>query len=267
MGWNAVGSGQQYQGTGQDPSRCPRIPARYVIASLLTVSAGLTAAGLVVATSQPATPATVVLQIAHSADDAARAAWRTQPVDKIFPPTVGHSGDDYVRLGVALPSGCGVLPAAFTAALAAAAPGTRCVDVLRATYVDSTQTVLATVGIVVVDGTAKARDQVWRQWTPDSDAKNAALMPSVLPVPGTVAAGFADAQRVTWASQSSENGTSVVYAVTAFADGRPGSTRAQLAAGSGRALAGDSPPVEAAVDLSGDLGKILKDLQAVRTSS
>jgi hypothetical protein len=159
-------------------------------------------------------------------------------------------GDKYVRLGTASPAGCDVLPQSFRTALATAAPATRCVAVLRATYTDTTRTVLATVGIVVIGGTASARDQVWRQWTPDSDAKKPDLMPDVFPVAGTPAAKFANAQRIVWNSEATADGAYLTYVVTGFADGRAGSTTEQITSGGGRALLADSPPVQAAVDLT-----------------
>ena len=185
----------------------------------------------------------------EQADQAVRALWRTKTVEQVFPSTVAV-GSQYVRLGVAGAAGCDVLPKAFVTELGQAAPGTSCVKVLRATYTDVTQTVFATVGVVVVGGDAPARDKVWRQWTPDSDSRRPDLMPDVFAVPGTVAAGFSDRQRVVWNSQASHDGSYLVYVVSGFADGRAGSTDAQVRAGSGKALVADSPPVQAASGLS-----------------
>jgi hypothetical protein len=91
---------------------------------------------------------------------------------------------------------------------------------------------------------------VWRQWTPDSDSRRPELMPGVFAVPNTTAAGLADSQRIVWNSQASNDGSYLVYVVSAFADGRAGSTDAQLIAASGKALVADSPPVQAASGLS-----------------
>jgi hypothetical protein len=227
------------------------MPERYWVGALASVVVGAAVAvGAVLATSgsaQAVKPA--VVPPSQPADESVRALWRTKPVEQVFPETV-TLGSQYVRLGVTGAAGCGVLPKGFVSELAADAPGTSCVRVLRATYADVTQTVFATVGVVVVGGEASARDQVWRQWSPDADAKRPELMPDVFPVPGTVAAGFADHQRVVWNSQASNDGSYLVYVVTGFADGRPGSTEAQLRAGSGKALVADSPPVQAASGLS-----------------
>ena len=227
------------------------MPERYWWGAVLSIAVGAAVAvGAVAATSSSAhavKPA--VVPPAQQADEAVRALWRTKPVEQVFPATV-TLGSKYVRLGIAPAAGCEVLPKAFVDELAADAPGTSCVKVLRATYTDVTQTVFATVGVVVVGGDVSARDKVWRQWTPDAASKRPELMPDVLAVPGTVAAGFADTQRVVWNSQASNDGSYLIYVVSAFADGRAGSTDAQLRTGAGKALVADSPPVQAASGLS-----------------
>jgi hypothetical protein len=228
----------------------PRMPRRdkFAATAALGVGIALAAASLVAASgsaAKPKPPTAAQLQ-----DETARAAWRTMPIDVLFPPTLDRpGGEQYFRLGLADPAGCDVLPAAFVAELAKTAPGTTCDRVLRATYADSTQTVVATVGVVVVGGTPAQRDQVWRGWTPDSDSHNADLMPGVFAVPDSVAAKFTDAQRVSWNSQTSSDGSFLVYAVSGFLDGRAGSKPADLKSGVTKVLAGDSPPVQAAVDL------------------
>lgn len=228
----------------------PRMPRRDKVAATAALGVGiaLAAANIVAASGSPAKPKPPTA--AQLQDETARAAWRTMPVDSLFPPTLDRpGGEQYIRLGVADPAGCDVLPAAFVAALAKDAPGTTCDRVLRATYADSTQTVVATVGVVVVGGTAAQRDQVWRGWTPDSDSRDADLMPSTFAVPDSVAAQFTDAQRISWNSQTSSDGSFLVYAVSGFLDGRAGSKPADLRSGVTKVLAGDSPPVQAAVDL------------------
>jgi hypothetical protein len=248
----------QYTPLPPPPPRL-RIPKRYVLGAALTMTVGIAVAVTSVATTQghagkPVPPTVTALQ-----DEAARAVWRNAPVDTVLPPSVAsRGGENYLRLGIAEAASCDTLPAEFTAELASDAPGTNCVKVLRATYTDATQTVLTTVGVVVIGGTPAARDKVWRQWTPDSDAKRPGMMPSVYPVPGTVAAKLDDSQRVVWGSQTSADGSFLVYAVAAFADGRAGSTPDQIQHASGRALAADSPPVQAIVDLPDAFVKLLK---------
>lgn len=224
---------------------------RYWWGAVLSIAVGAAvAAGAVLATSgsaQAAKPA--VVTPAQRADEAARALWRTKPVEQVFPATV-TLGSQYVRLGIADAASCAVLPQDFLHALASEAPGTSCVKVLRATYTDITQTVFATVGVVVIGGDGAARDKVWRQWTPDSASRQPGTMPDVVPVPRTVAAGLTDSQRVAWDSQASNDGSYLVYVVSAFADGRPGATDTELRTGVGKAVVADSPPVQAASGLS-----------------
>jgi hypothetical protein len=227
------------------------MPERYWWGAVLSIAVGAAVAATAVVTTSGSAHSVqpVVVSSEQQADQAVRALWRTKPVEQVFPATV-TLGSQYVRLGIAGAAGCDVLPKPFVAGLAEDAPGTSCVKVLRATYTDVTQTVFATVGIVVIDGAPAARDRVWRQWTPDSASKRPELMPDVFPVPGTVAVNFANTQRIAWDSQASNDGSYLVYAVTAFADGRTGSTDAQMRAGSGKALVADSPPVQAASGLS-----------------
>ncbi|MEY9931868.1 hypothetical protein ABH926_006517 [Catenulispora sp. GP43] len=227
------------------------MPERYWWGAVLSIAVGAAmAVTAVLATSGSTKTATpVAVSPAQQADQAQRAMWRTKPVDQVFPATV-TLGSQYVRLGIADAAGCQVLPQDFLLELATDAPGTSCVKVLRATYTDITQTVFATVGVVVIGGDASARDKVWRQWTPDSAAKQPDTMPDVIPVPHTVAAGLTDTQRVAWDSQASNDGSYVVYVVSAFGDGRVGSNDSELRTGLGKALVADSPPVQAASGLS-----------------
>lgn len=135
---------------------------------------------------------------------------------------------------------------------------------LTATYVDRTQTVTATVGIVVISGTTADRLRLVQVW--NADAAKGSMMPHVYPVPGTVAAGFGDAQRVTWQSQISLDGTYVAYAVTGFTDGRAGPGAAALAAGSGSSLSSSSPAVQVAGDLPAAILSLLTSkLQAAQS--
>jgi hypothetical protein len=187
-------------------------------------------------------------------DQQIRAVWRSAPANQLMPGTLTREGTEtYVRVGVDPAEGCGALPAKFAAALA---PAT-CSRVVTATYVDRTQEVTATVGIVVTAGSPDARRKLYQTWTADSFATQYSMMPDAYPVPGTAAANFKDPQRVVWESQISTDGTYIVYAVAGFTDGRVGSTAAALAAGTGSALNNDSPPVEVAADLPSAIQNIL----------
>ena len=229
-----------------------RMAKRYWLGAVAAlVAGGALAAATVAATSSASSARAKPAAVPSSQlqDQAVRALWRTKPVEQLFPATVA-AGSQYVRLGVANGSGCEVLPKGFVTELGKAAPQTRCVKVLRATYTDVTQTVFATVGIVVIDGAATDRGKLWRNWTPDADSRRPELLPSVFAVPGTAAAKWSDEQRTVWNSQAAVDGSYLVYVVAAFADGRPGTTDGQLRIGTVKSLGADSPPVQAALGLS-----------------
>jgi hypothetical protein len=194
---------------------------------------------------------------AAAQDQAVRAVWRSATVEQLLPSSIKREGSEtYLRLGIDPDESCAKLPAAFTRELAP----TKCTHVLSATYADRTQTVTATVGIVVLSGSVADRLRFFQTWTPDSNANNAAMMPHAFPVPRTIAAQFTDAQRVTWQSQASSDGTYLVYAVAGFTDGRSGPGAAAMAAGSGSALSSSSP----AVQVAGDLPAAVQDLLSTR---
>ena len=93
----------------------------------------------------------------------ASARWRQEPAGKIFPavfqyqPPLAVSGDGLSlsasRIGIARQASC---TAATDAAVAAVLTRNRCEAVLRATYVDSTDSYVVTVGVAAFPGTAQA---------------------------------------------------------------------------------------------------------------
>lgn len=180
--------------------------------------------------------------------------WRSASADDLLPLSLSREGTEtYQRIGVDPDEQCSTLPAPMLAALHPAG----CVRVIQATYVDRTQTVTATVGIVVLSGSATVRQSLFQDWTPDANASNTLMMPHTYPVPGTDAANFQDAQRVAWESEVTNDGSYLLYAVAGFSDGRPGPSAADRSAGSGSALDSDSPPVEVAGDLPTAISQIL----------
>ncbi|MEV0390732.1 hypothetical protein [Nonomuraea sp. NPDC050643] len=132
--------------------------------------------------------------------------WRAWPVARVFPvtvPGVSPSGArvTYVLAGVAPEAPCRV---AFQAA--AVRPG--CRTALRATYADSTQTFVATVGIAVLDG-------------PGPGGHAAGRPATVRPVafPGGPAERFGDRQYFTGALVASGE-RYLVATAAGYADGR-----------------------------------------------
>lgn len=245
-GWGAI----------PPPAPRPRIPLRAIATALaiIVVAGGALAGGLALARPSSGTAAKPTTGSAAQ-DAAARAIWRTTPVNQLLPSTITREGtESYIRLGIKSDDSCSALPGTFTAELAP----TKCAHVLTATYADRTQTVTATVGIVVLSGSTAERLRLFQSWSGDTNATKVAMMPHVYAVPGTVAAGFSDKQRVAWQSQLSVDGTYLVYAVTGFTDGRTGPDAAAIAGGSGSALSSSSP----AVQVAGDLPAAIQDLLA-----
>jgi hypothetical protein len=152
--------------------------------------------------------------------------WRALPAATIFPATVSYHLPGYAldgsqtlslrarRLGVAAAGPCasGAGPAA---ALILRRSG--CIALLRATYADSTGSLVATVGVAVLPGDSAAVAV---------QAKLAAAGPRDLPgsvrpapVTGTLAARFDLAQRqLSW---NTHVGPYVILTTLGYADGRP----------------------------------------------
>ncbi|RSS61313.1 hypothetical protein EF918_31890 [Streptomyces sp. WAC06614] len=133
--------------------------------------------------------------------------WHNVPVDRLLPPVLdghgaGPGGADrtWTRVAVAPDADCpAALPGDWQPPLAA----TGCTRVLRATYTDATRSSLVTVGMV---------------FTP-ADAPALASLRGRLPAPQGY--GFADDRRAAWTVSVLTDAPVVVYAVSAFADGRP----------------------------------------------
>ena len=212
------------------------------LVALAVVGAGYAISGEAAAADAGARPASS----AAAADVAARAAWRAASADAILPPKLTREGTEtYYRVAVDPDESCGRLPAGFTKALGQAG----CVRLLQATYVDSTESVVATVGLVVAGGTSAQRATLFQDWTADAFARQYALMPSTYPVRDTLASGFRNAQRIAWMSSISNDGTYIAYTVSGFVDGRTGPGAAAFAQGDESELQSDSPPVQVANDL------------------
>ena len=184
---------------------------------------------------------------AAASDIAARAAWRSATADQILPPKIDREGTEaYYRLGVDPAETCAQLPRTFVKALGAAG----CVHVVQATYIDSTESVVATVGLVAVGGTPAQRATLFQNWTADAYARQYSMMPSTYPVRTSLAASFQNAQRVAWKSAIANDGSYIAFTVSGFADGRPGPSAAAYDLGGESELQSDSPPVQVADDLS-----------------
>lgn len=159
--------------------------------------------------------------------------WRTTPKAKLFPAQVHY---DLVGQQIGVPGSLRLLARRLGIAkqspCARAAAGSKkvvslfardgCQAVLRATYTDSTSSLVLTVGVAVLHSEESATSAV-RYLTGDAATSDGATSDHVLlrpvSVPGTPAAAFGSKQRqVAWVVGS---GSYLVMATAGYADGRP----------------------------------------------
>ncbi|WP_425315505.1 hypothetical protein, partial [Streptomyces viridochromogenes] len=155
---------------------------------------------------------------------AAGSLWHNIPVDQLFPPTVtgqgaGPGGADriWTRIAVAPDSGCAN---AFDPLLRKALAPVGCERLLRATYIDATQSYVTTVGLLFTDADAAAMRSLDTSFTKEGLDRRTDLMPRPYAAKGTLAAGFGDEQRASWTISVLTDAPVVVYAVSGWADGR-----------------------------------------------
>ncbi|MGK5531959.1 hypothetical protein, partial [Streptomyces sp. URMC 129] len=161
---------------------------------------------------------------AQVAFDEGREVWREVPVDELFPPEItaekaGPGGADrrWLRVAVAPDSGC---DGAFDPLLTEVLAPLGCHRLVRATYTDDTGTNVTTVGLLFTGAGPAAMTALSERLTGDGLAARPDLLPRTLPVPGTPAEDFGDAQRGSWTIGVVPGLPVVAYAVTGFADGR-----------------------------------------------
>jgi hypothetical protein len=170
------------------------------------------AGGILWELARPATPAEA--QAASAAEVASR--WERLPAGQIFPDHLGYVDVDQsrqylTRLGIARPSACAQ---SADPAVAQVLVRAGCVTVLRATYVDSSGTLLVTAGVAVMGSTAAA--------TRASQAVGSGgTGVDAYPVPGTMASRFGNAQRQLFAATRAGSGPYLILDTGGFADGRP----------------------------------------------
>ncbi|WP_225837489.1 hypothetical protein [Streptomyces sp. NK08204] len=155
---------------------------------------------------------------------AAGTLWHSVPVDQLFPPTVqgtgaGPGGADrtWTRIAVAPDSGCAH---AFDPLLRKALAPVGCRRLLRATYADSTQSYVTTVGLMFTKADPAAMSALAARFRDEHLDRRADLMPRPYAAEGTAAAGFGDRQRASWTVSVLTDAPVVAYAVSGWADGR-----------------------------------------------
>lgn len=155
---------------------------------------------------------------------AAGTLWHSVPVDQLFPRTVigkgaGPGGADrtWTRVAVAPDSGCAQ---AFDPLLRKALDPVGCERLLRATYIDATQSYVTTVGLLFTTGDAAAMRSLDSRFAKEGLDRRTDLMPRPYAAKGTLAAGFGDEQRASWTVSVLTDAPVVVYAVSGWADDR-----------------------------------------------
>lgn len=233
------------------PARPRRSPARVTAAvTVVAVAVAAFVGGISISSASPTRSKAQPGDSARPDQIEAGSVWRSEPADKILPPQLNREGSEaYYRLAVNPNEKCAQLPATFRAALGKAG----CTHVLEATYLDSTETVVVTLGVVVTSGSSAERTSLSRSWRADAYARQYTMMPATYPVAASVAASFQSGQRIAWKSGISDDGDYLTFAVAGFADARRGPTKAAFDRGDESEVQADSPPVQAADDLSGYL--------------
>jgi hypothetical protein len=150
--------------------------------------------------------------------------WRAQQAGQIFPATLPYrvpgsylNGSDSLaltarRLGIATPSRCGTAVSKSAAAVLAAG---RCAAVLRATYLDASESMVATVGVAALSNRAAAMAAVAKL---GASVHNQSFAVHAFPLARSAAAGFRQAQRQY--SIVMPAGPYVILATAGFTDGR-----------------------------------------------
>ncbi|MET8978600.1 hypothetical protein ABZX85_23575 [Streptomyces sp. NPDC004539] len=155
---------------------------------------------------------------------AASAIWHSVPVDQLFPATVdgqgaGPGGADrtWTRIGVAPDAGC---ENAFDPLLAQVLAPVGCDRLLRATYIDATQSYVTTVGLLFTKADAATMRELDARFEKEGLARRTDLMPRPYAAPDTLAARFGTAERASWTVSVLTDAPVVVYSVSGWADNR-----------------------------------------------
>ncbi|MER6424219.1 hypothetical protein [Streptomyces sp. NPDC001137] len=158
--------------------------------------------------------------------------WRNQPTESLFPATVGNppgytikASDkkvaEWSRMGISENTSCS---AGLSGKTKATAEKLGCQAVLRATYVDLTGEMVATVAIIVLPEGGNGSQQMHEFFDKQSseDVPDAAVVP--LKVPGTLAAKWQSSRRNGMGGIGAGGGIPYAIAVTTGAvDGRTSS--------------------------------------------
>jgi hypothetical protein len=156
-------------------------------------------------------------EAAAAAHQEVASRWQRLPAGKIFPATASYTDSENIAttarlVGIATPASC---RSALDAPVAQALRRLGCTTVLRATYVDASGTLVATIGVAVMRSAGAASDA-------DVRLTGGTLTTGVRAVTfsGTIASGFGDQQRVVFGIEHS-TGPYLFFYAGGYADGRP----------------------------------------------
>jgi hypothetical protein len=150
--------------------------------------------------------------------------WRVLPAGKIFPASVSYTvpgADLFASGGLTLQaqrvaiSNAASCAGAFDPAASSVLTRHGCLTVLRATYLDASGSMVATIAVAVLPGSAAARAAYAALPTTGAGAPGPAL---AFAVPETLAAGFGDAERQL--SSGAAAGPYVILSTAGFTDNR-----------------------------------------------
>jgi hypothetical protein len=156
--------------------------------------------------------------------------WRVLPAGTIFPASVDYTTPDFMgdgsqlslaatRIGIARQASC---KAATDSAAARMLDSNGCAALLRATYVDGTDSYVMTVGVAAFPSAAQASAAEAELAASPKTGSSGEVHPGVRPVrfAGTPASGFTDSRRQISASIRS-NGPYVVLYTIGYVGNRP----------------------------------------------
>jgi hypothetical protein len=154
--------------------------------------------------------------------------WRVLPAGTIFPASVGYKPPDFLvdgsslslaatRIGIARQASC---KAAADSAVAQVLDRNGCAALLRATYVDGTDSYVVTVGVAALPSATRA-DAAEAELVAPGAGPSGEMRPGVHAAgfAGTIASGFTNSRRQI--SSSISDGPYVVLYTIGYADNRP----------------------------------------------
>jgi len=184
-----------------------------MVAVLFVLGLGSVGAGTVLLAGELTRHATKAEAAAAAASEVA-SRWRRLTLGQIFPATVSYQSVEgtvtYAKLvGIASPASC---QAALDESVARALSGSRCLTVLRATYVNSSRTLVTTIGVAVLGSPISATETTNHYNSSASGVRTVGF-------PGTIANAFGNQQRAAFGAVYPAP-TYVLFYAAGFADGR-----------------------------------------------